>query len=356
MKNLAETSKNLINEYEILEKNLQDPQVIANPQLLQQISQKHAELMPMIEQLKSYEKYNKELQELKSLIKTEQNKEMRALYQDEVTTLETVMLKLEKELRSLLKESDPNAKRNAILEIRAGTGGEEAALFAADLFRMYMRFAEANKWPVQILNSNPTGNGGYKEIILGIQGHNVFGTLKWESGVHRVQRIPATESSGRIHTSAASVVVLPEVDDLADIEIKENKIKVDVYRAAGPGGQSVNTTDSAVRITHLPTGIVVTCQDEKSQHKNKARALSVLKSKLYQLEQEKITESTDSQRKAAIKTGDRSAKIRTYNFPQNRVTDHRVKVSWHNLSEILSGNLEEITSETASKLEDEIDI
>lgn len=354
MNNQSETAKNLIEEFKNLEKNLQDPKIINDPHLLQETSQKHAELMPVVEQLKLQEKYKREIKELNTLLETEKDEEMTSFYTEEIANLESALQETDKELKELLKETDPNDKRNAILEIRAGTGGEEAALFAADLFRMYTRFAEANNWAVQILNSNSTGNGGFKEIIFRIQGHNVYGALKWESGVHRVQRIPATESSGRIHTSAASVVVLPEVDDVPDVEVKDNEIKIDVYRATGPGGQSVNTTDSAVRITHLPTGIVVTCQDEKSQHKNKARALSVLKSKLYQIEQEKIAEKTDSKRKAAIKTGDRSAKIRTYNYPQSRVTDHRIKQSWHNLTEILDGNLDEIIKQTATGLEEEV--
>lgn len=268
--------------------------------------------------------------------------------QQEITELKASILdydsaisRLDEQIKKELRVDDPNDKRNCIVEIRSGSGGEEAALFANDLFRMYLRYAESNNWKVEILSSNRTSNGGLKELIMSINGNRTYGKLKFESGVHRVQRIPSTESSGRIHTSAASVVVLPEVE-AREINISDSDMRIDTFRSSGPGGQSVNTTDSAVRITHIPTGIVVTCQDEKSQLKNKAKALTVLKSKLFDLEMQEKEREESSKRQASIKGGDRSAKIRTYNFPQSRVTDHRISTSWHNLENILDGDLEEV--------------
>ncbi|MBD3280878.1 peptide chain release factor 1 [Candidatus Dojkabacteria bacterium] len=347
--------KSIIEEFDQVEKELQNPTTINNPQKLQEFSQKHAELKGLQVLAGKIIKYTKEIEENIKLSDSE-DIEMSSLAKDEINRLKEEIAKLEGEFKKLVATSDPNDKRDIILEIRAGTGGEEAALFAADLFRMYTKYAEANGWEVKTLNTNYTGNGGFKEIIASVEGQNVYSKLKYENGVHRVQRVPTTESSGRIHTSAASVVILPEVNDVPDIDISDQDIKIDVYRAGGPGGQSVNTTDSAVRITHLPTGTVVTCQDEKSQHKNKARAMSILKSKLYQIKQEEISKKADSQRKSAIKTGDRSAKIRTYNFPQGRITDHRIKKNWHNLDEVLDGKLDEIISETQEEITDEIDM
>ncbi len=345
----------ILKEFDTIEGQLQDPHIIADHKLLQEISLKHSELQEAASLIKQLTKLEEEKKQLEDSLKTENDTDMCNMYNEEIISLDGKIALLKDQIAPLLKPKDPNDRRNTIIEIRAGTGGEEAALFASDLFRMYTRYAESQGWQIRLLSANYTGNGGFKEVVMGLNGKGVYGKLKYESGVHRVQRVPATESAGRIHTSAASVVILPEIDDLPDIEIKDEDIKIDVYRATGPGGQSVNTTDSAVRITHIPTNIVVTCQDEKSQHKNKARAMSILKSKLYQIEQEKIAESTDSQRKAAIKTGDRSAKIRTYNFPQGRITDHRIKRSWYNLQEVLNGGIDEILSETSSRIQDEYD-
>ena len=248
---------------------------------------------------------------------------------------------LEERLRVLLVPRDPNDSRNTIVEIRAGTGGEESALFAADLLRMYTRFIEGKGWKMELMSRNETGIGGLREVIFLVTGEGAYGTLKYESGVHRVQRVPATESSGRIHTSAASVAVLPEAEDV-DIEIDPNELRIDVYRSSGPGGQSVNTTDSAVRITHVPTGLVVSCQDEKSQHKNKAKALKVLRARLLDLARQEQEDKISKDRKSQVGSGDRSAKIRTYNFPQQRVTDHRIGLTLHKLAEILDGSLDEV--------------
>lgn len=345
-----EKIQEITTKFDQIEKKLQDPEVINIPQELQKLSQEHAELQPLANVAKKIERLLIERDTLEDSITKELENDIKEMYEEEIISISSKLKQLKKEFNKLNKETDPNDKRNVIMEIRAGTGGEEAALFAADLFRMYTKFAENQGWRVQILNSNITGNGGFKEIVAHIEGDRVYGKLKYESGVHRVQRVPSTESSGRIHTSAASVVFLPEVDDIPEVQVKDEDIKIDVYRATGPGGQSVNTTDSAVRITHTPTNIVVTCQDEKSQHKNKARALSILKSKLYEIQQEELASKTDNKRKQAIKTGDRSAKIRTYNFPQGRVTDHRIKESWYNLDEILDGKLDDIMTITSNRL------
>ena len=255
--------------------------------------------------------------------------------------LEEQQTKLEEKLKVLLLPNDPNDDKNLILEIRAGTGGEEAALFAADLYRVYMRYAERNNWAFKVMNSNDTGIGGMKEVIVSMKGDRAYGMLKYESGVHRVQRVPKTETSGRVHTSAATVAVLPEAEDV-DIEVNSADLKIDTYRASGAGGQHVNKTESAIRITHIPTGLVVTCQDESSQHKNRAAALKVLKSRLLAAEQEKAAAERAEERKSLVSTGDRSAKIRTYNFPQGRVTDHRINFTTYRLQEILDGDITEI--------------
>lgn len=346
----------IFNEYKALETRLQDPNTLTNSKLLQEISVRHAEIADIAKTIEKLLDLKNQLKENQILLEAEPDSDMQKYIQDEIKNLEESIITTRADIKKAMKLNDPNDKRDAILEIRAGTGGEEAALFAADLFRMYSKYAESQGFEVKILSANYTGNGGFKEVIVSIEGKNVYGKLKYESGVHRVQRIPATESSGRIHTSAASVVVLPQIDDNIDIQIKDEDIQTDTYRATGPGGQSVNTTDSAVRITHKPTGIVVTCQDGKSQHKNKEKALSILKSKLFQMEQEKQAGKTDSKRKSAIKGGDRSVKIKTYNFPQGRITDHRIKQTWHNLTGALDGNIDEILSETAQKLSDENDI
>jgi peptide chain release factor 1 len=308
------------------------------------------QIQPIAEEYKRYKVLEQEISDTEALIDSENDTELVEFAKSELINLQDEFNTLEELLYSLLAQTDPNDIRDGIIEIRAGTGGDEAALFAGDLFRMYSRYAEKKGWKIELLNTNRLGNGGYKEVIAQVIGEGVYGRLKFENGVHRVQRVPTTESAGRVHTSAASVVVLPVVDDV-EVNIAEEELKIDVYRAGGPGGQSVNTTDSAVRITHLPTGIVVTCQDQKSQHKNRAQALNVLKSKLYEIEQEKKAEAESSIRSSSIKSGDRSAKIRTYNFPQSRITDHRIKKSWFNLSEIMDGELEEVIDETSKGLD-----
>ncbi len=338
-----------------LEKQLTNPQITQNPNKFKDLSKEYSQLKEVYELITQLEQYDKNLLSIKTELEKEKDPDMIELYKQEQEDLNSKIQSLKKQIREKLQSKNKDDSKNAILEIRAGTGGEEAALFARELFRMYSRYSEDNGWSIKIVSSHYTGNGGIKEIIAIIEGNEAFGKLKYESGIHRVQRVPITESSGRLHTSAVSVVILPEIDDNKDIEINENEIKIDVYRATGPGGQSVNTTDSAVRITHIPSGIVVTCQDEKSQHKNKARALKILKSKLYQQEQERLNKETGAKRKQAIKSGDRSEKIKTYNFPQQRVTDHRIKKSWFNLEEILDGKLDEILTETATILSDEND-
>jgi peptide chain release factor 1 len=340
----------ILKDYRELSEKIQDPKIVSNPKQLENISKNIGALMPIVEKINQLKRLTTELSETKSLANSsDSDSEMSDYVEEEIYRLKLQVENLTDELSNLLKKSDPNDTRNAIVEIRAGTGGEEAALFASDLHRMYSRYAETNNWKIQILHSSYSGNGGLKEIIFMINGDGVYGQLKYESGVHRVQRVPSTESSGRIHTSAASVVVLPEVEDV-DIEINESELKIDVYRSSGPGGQSVNTTDSAVRITHTPTGIVVTCQDEKSQHKNKARALSILKSKLYEIEMEKQQKEASTTRQSSIKGGDRSVKIRTYNFPDGRITDHRIKKTWYSLTQIMDGDLKQVITTVAEEM------
>lgn len=313
-----------------------------NPHKLKTLTEEYKKLSQIIEIKKRINVIKEQIGESETLI-NDRDKAISELAKEEVEKLKKNLKKNEYALDNLLKPIDKNDHKNVIIEIRAGTGGIEAALFASDLFRMYSKFAEKLGFKVDILSINKLSEGGFKEIIANIRGKNAYKKLKHESGVHRVQRIPVTETSGRIHTSAASVVILPEVDDI-EIKIDPQDMRIDTFRAGGPGGQSVNTTDSAIRITHIPTSIVVSCQDEKSQHKNKSKAMKILKSRLYDYEEQKLIGKTDELRKDAIKTGDRSAKIRTYNFPQSRVTDHRIKKSWHNLESILDGNIDEIIS------------
>lgn len=339
----------VIDRYEELSSQLGNPEIINNPSELRKFSIEQSDLTELYTLSKKIEQLVKESTEAEQILSTEADEDAKQFYSDLISSNNEQLSLLESEFVQLNTKKDPNDRRNAFLEIRAGTGGEEAALFASDLYRMYIKFAEKEGWSVEQISSANSENGGFKEVIFAIKGNGVFGKLKYESGVHRVQRVPATESSGRIHTSAASVVVLPEVEDV-EIEVKDEDLKIDVYRSSGPGGQSVNTTDSAVRITHIPTGIVVTCQDEKSQLKNKHKALRVLKSRLYDMEMQRKEEAERGKRQSAIAGGDRSAKIRTYNYPQSRITDHRIKVSWHNLNEILSGELEEVISTISEKL------
>jgi peptide chain release factor 1 len=311
-----------------------------DPESFARVSKEYSDLGPVVDSIRELLKAEQEAKDLSSLIaEPGTDGEMKALAEDELRTLKSRLPELERQVKVLLLPKDENDERNAILEVRAGTGGDEAALFAAELFGMYLRYAELRKWKPEILSISETGLGGYKEASMGVSGRGVFARLKFESGVHRVQRVPATETSGRIHTSAATVAVLPEVEDV-DIHIDDKDLRIDVYRASGPGGQGVNTTDSAVRITHLPSGIVVQQQDDRSQIKNKAKALKILRARLYEAERAKREAERAAARKSQVGTGDRSDKIRTYNFPQNRVTDHRIGLTIHKLDAVMAGDLD----------------
>lgn len=328
-------------KYLQLEQELSKPEILANQKEYQKVTREHAEMAPVVEAYRQYRKLTQQILENQQMLEPETDPEMIELIRQDLTSLRNELDATEMGLKLMLAPKDPMDEKNVILEIRAGTGGDEAALFVADLFRMYSRYAELRRWRVEILDAHPTGIGGFKEIIAGVNGQGAFSRLKYERGVHRVQRVPVTESQGRIHTSAVTVAVLPEAEEV-DVYIDPNDLRVDVFRSSGPGGQSVNTTDSAVRITHLPTGLVVICQDEKSQFKNKAKALKVLRARLLdqmQLEQEaKIAQD----RKSQVGTGDRSERIRTYNFPQNRVSDHRINLTLYRLDAVLDGSLDDI--------------
>jgi peptide chain release factor 1 len=333
--------QSLEKRFEELEVRLADPGVIRVQEEYQKVLKEHAELAPLVQAFRRYRQVQQELADSQALLKEEKDEELKALIREEIQTLKDRAARLEEELRTLLLPRDPNDEKNVLLEIRAGTGGEEAALFAADLFRMYSRLAERRGWKVEVLSHSATGIGGLKEIIAAISGERVYSQLKYESGVHRVQRVPVTESAGRIHTSAVTVAILPEAAEL-DVQINPEELRIDVFRSSGPGGQSVNTTDSAVRITHLPTGLVVSCQDEKSQHKNKTRALKVLRARLLDRKQRQQQQQIAQERKSQVGTGDRSERIRTYNFPQGRVTDHRLGLTLYRLEELLDGDLNEL--------------
>jgi peptide chain release factor 1 len=324
-----------------LEQRLADPEVIRAQDVYQKLMREHAELTPLVQAFRRLKHLQKELADSQSLLKDEGDEELKDMAREEVQSLKEQLAQVEEELRFLLLPKDPNDDKNVLLEIRAGTGGEEAALFAANLYRMYSRLAERQGWKLEVMSHSATGLGGLKEIIALVAGDRVYSRLKYESGTHRVQRVPETESQGRIHTSAVTVAVLPEAEDV-DIQINPEELRVDVYRSSGPGGQSVNTTDSAVRITHLPTGLVVTCQDEKSQHKNKAKALKVLRARLFDLRQQEQQRQIAQERKSQVGTGDRSERIRTYNFPQGRITDHRIGLTLYRLEAVLDGDLDEI--------------
>ncbi|HOV85868.1 MAG TPA: peptide chain release factor 1 [Syntrophobacteraceae bacterium] len=334
-------------KYRKLEEDLSNPEMLANQKEYQRVAKERSDVAPLVEVYRQYKALKQELQDNHELLNEEPDPEMRELIRQEISDLRQKLQAVEDELKFMLAPKDPNDEKNVILEIRAGTGGEEAALFAADLFRMYTRYAEIRRWKVEVLDSHPTGIGGFKEIIAAINGKGAYSRLKYESGVHRVQRVPLTESQGRVHTSAVTVAVLPEAEEV-DVYIDPNDLRVDVFRSSGPGGQSVNTTDSAVRITHLPSGLVVICQDEKSQHKNKAKALKVLRARLLDQMQREQEAKIAQERKSQVGTGDRSERIRTYNFPQNRVSDHRVNLTLYRLDAVLNGELDEIIDPLAA--------
>ena len=339
----------LIKEYNILTEKISTPEIVSDMKKYTQLAKEEKHLATIIPKAKKYIKKYKQLLEDEEILKGD-DVELKEIVKEEIPTLKSNLNLLENDLKVLLLPRDPHDDKNTILEIRSGTGGNEAALFAEDLFRMYIRFCENNKLKYETLSLNSNEGGGIKEVIFLVRGESTYSKLKYESGVHRVQRIPETESNGRIHTSAATVAVLPEAAEV-DIHIMENEIKIDTYRASGAGGQHVNKTESAIRITHIPTGIVVTCQDESSQHKNKDKAMKVLRSRLLEVKTEKIQKERSEARKAMVSTGDRSAKIRTYNFPQGRVTDHRINLTLYKLEEILNGNISEIIEKL--KLEDQ---
>jgi peptide chain release factor 1 len=332
--------KEVENRFLKLEESLNDSEIHRDPSFYQKLAKDHSGLAPLMAKYRRYKSLSDQLLENKELLE-DPDPQMRELAKNEMESLKEQLSKIEEEIRILLLPKDPNDEKNTFLEIRAGTGGEEAALFAADLFRMYAKLAEIMGWKVEIMSEHPTGMGGYKEIIALIEGKGAYSKLKYESGVHRVQRVPATEAQGRLHTSAVTVAVLPEAEEV-DIVIDPEEIRVDVFRSSGPGGQSVNTTDSAIRVTHLPTGLVVSCQDEKSQHKNKAKALKVLRARLLDLKVKEQQEKISEDRKSQVGSGDRSERIRTYNFPQNRLTDHRIGLTLYQLDTIMEGNLAEV--------------
>lgn len=337
---LDELQSKLVN----LEKRLSDASLIANQREYKKVAQEHAQITKLAALSSRYQKINDELAANKEMLQDEEDPELLELIRNEIEELKEKSSAIENDIKLLLLPKDPNDEKNILLEIRAGTGGDEAALFVGDLFRMYSRYADAEGWNVEIMSSSPIGIGGFKEIIALISGDKVYSKLKYESGVHRVQRVPETETQGRIHTSAVTVAVLPEAEEV-ELHIDPNEVKVDVYRSTGPGGQSVNTTDSAVRLTHLPTGLVVTCQDEKSQLKNKNKAMKVLRARLLDQMVREQNEKRSEERKSQIGTGDRSGRIRTYNFPQGRVTDHRIGLTLYKLESILQGDIDTIIDE-----------
>jgi peptide chain release factor 1 len=345
IKKLEELEK----KYEELNKTLSDPKIIANQSKFQECAKLHSDISKAVLKYKQYKNIIKEIEENSKYFLEEKDEEFKKLIDEELRKLKEKKSNLDIELKKIMFLKDPHDKKNCIVEVRAGAGGDEAALFAVDLFRMYSRFAENNGWKTEVMSSNPTGIGGFKEIIFGITGKDAYAKLKYESGVHRVQRVPVTESSGRIHTSTVTVAILPEAEEV-ELEISPNDLKIDRFRSTGPGGQSVNTTDSAIRITHIPTGMVVTCQDEKSQHKNKDKALKILRARLFDMAEREKHDELALKRKSQVGTGDRSERIRTYNFPQNRITDHRIGLNLHNLEEVLEGNLNDLVANLSEKL------
>ena len=323
--------------YKLLSEKMSNPDIVSDIKQYTELAKEHTQLSPTIDVANEYIVIYKQIQEDEDILNGNDN-ELKEIVKEEINDLKIQLDKLEEKLKLLLLPKDPNDDKNIILEIRSGTGGNEAALFANDLFRMYTRYSENQKWKNEILSINDNEGGGIKEVVVSVQGEGAFGMLKFESGVHRVQRIPDTESNGRVHTSAATVAVLPEAKDV-DIDIQESDLKIDTYRASGAGGQHVNKTESAIRITHLPSNLIVTCQDESSQHKNRDKAMKVLRARLFDLETEKLNKKRSDTRKEMVSTGDRSAKIRTYNYPQGRVTDHRINLTLYKLDEIINGNI-----------------
>ncbi len=340
-------------KYKDLELKIADPEIISNQTEWQKLMKEHAELAPIIVKFREYKTVLTALEEAKEILQNESDEDYRELAKAEIKENEAAKQLIEDDLKLLLLPKDPNDDKNVIVEIRAGAGGDEAGLFAAELMRLYMRYAERQRWKVETMSTSDNGIGGVKEVIFMINGKGAYSRLKFESGIHRVQRVPATESQGRVHTSTSTVAVLPEVDDV-EIEIKQNEIRVDVFRSSGNGGQSVNTTDSAVRITHLPSGLVVTCQDGKSQLSNKEKAMQVLKSRLYDMELAKQQSEISEARKSQVGTGDRSGKIRTYNFPQGRVTDHRIPITLYKLAAFMDGDIDEIIDALNTKRQAEL--
>jgi peptide chain release factor 1 len=331
----------LAERFEEITASLSDPKVIGNQERFRKLSQEYAEINPLVNLYQNYRHACDELEVARAMSKDPDNA-VREMAQDEITQTGRRIEELEKSLQQLLLPKDPDDQRNVFLEIRAGAGGDEAAIFAGDLFRMYNYYAQGRRWEVELMSQSPGEHGGYKEIIARIAGQNVYSRLKFESGVHRVQRVPATEAQGRIHTSTCTVAVLPEAEEVDAIDLNPADLKVDTFRASGAGGQHVNKTDSAIRITHLPTGIVVECQDERSQHKNRARALSILSARILDMERRKQRDAEAASRKAQVGTGDRSERIRTYNFPQGRVTDHRISVTLYKLDQVMEGKLDDL--------------
>lgn len=324
-----------------VEKELMNPDIVSNQDKYRKLMIEQSDLSDIVEKYKEYKEANQGIKDSLLIIEEESDEELKDMAKEELNDCKARLEVIEEDLKILLLPKDPNDNKNVIVEIRAGAGGDEAALFAADLHRMYVRYAERNRWKVEMMNSNENGLGGLKEVVFMIHGKGAYSVLKYESGVHRVQRIPVTESGGRIHTSTATVAIMPEAEEV-DVELDLSECKFDVFRASGNGGQSVNTTDSAIRLTHIPTGIVISCQDEKSQLKNKDKAIKILRSRLYEMEMEKASSAEAEARRSQIGTGDRSEKIRTYNFPQGRMTDHRIKLTLHQLDSVMDGDLQEI--------------